>query len=269
MPRAKLRWSRSAWLRPCSWRWQGFWRSGGNDSCTAAPSQQSGTWDCGYAAPPRGCSTPLPRSPRRSRISFAWSARGKRSTLRKATSRSRRIANRDTRSVFRKRVPAALHAGWPVRLAVSLASAGADPALRSVHRPDALSSVDLEVELMATIAAIAHILAALALAPLFGRDYSPHQSTLCRPPRSAACAIVLRPLQAPAQGGRLQPHDTWIFVAGPVVGLAAPLVALAIVPLGGVPGLLAFPGDLVLLAYLLGLMRFRDRAGRARYRFRL
>ena len=49
---------------------------------------------------------------------------------------------------------------------------------------------------------------------------------------------------------------TWIFVAGPVVALAAALVALAIVPLGGIPGLLAFPGDLVLLAYLLGLMRF-------------
>jgi formate hydrogenlyase subunit 4 len=49
---------------------------------------------------------------------------------------------------------------------------------------------------------------------------------------------------------------TWLFRAGPIVGLAAVLVALALVPLGGVPALLAFPGDLVLFAYLLGLARF-------------
>ena len=49
---------------------------------------------------------------------------------------------------------------------------------------------------------------------------------------------------------------TWLFRAGPVVGLAAVVVALALVPLGGVPALLTFPGDLVLFAYLLGLARF-------------
>jgi formate hydrogenlyase subunit 4 len=49
---------------------------------------------------------------------------------------------------------------------------------------------------------------------------------------------------------------SWIFRAGPVVGLASVLIALAIVPFGGVPGLLKFTGDLLLLAYALGLMRF-------------
>jgi formate hydrogenlyase subunit 4 len=49
---------------------------------------------------------------------------------------------------------------------------------------------------------------------------------------------------------------TWVFRAGPIVGLAAVFVALSIVPFGGRPALLAFPVDLVLLAYLLGLMRF-------------
>jgi formate hydrogenlyase subunit 4 len=38
--------------------------------------------------------------------------------------------------------------------------------------------------------------------------------------------------------------------------LACVTTAVLIVPLGGVPGLLAFPGDFLLLAYLLGLMRF-------------
>jgi formate hydrogenlyase subunit 4 len=49
---------------------------------------------------------------------------------------------------------------------------------------------------------------------------------------------------------------SWVFRAGPVVGLAAVLGALAIVPLGGAPAALSFRGDLVLLVYWLGLMRF-------------
>jgi len=40
---------------------------------------------------------------------------------------------------------------------------------------------------------------------------------------------------------------TWIFRAGPIVGLAAVVAAMALV---------AFPGDSILFAYLLGLMRF-------------
>jgi formate hydrogenlyase subunit 4 len=49
---------------------------------------------------------------------------------------------------------------------------------------------------------------------------------------------------------------TWVFRAGPIVGLAAVLVATVLVPLGGEPAPLAFTGDLILLACVLGLMRF-------------
>jgi len=49
---------------------------------------------------------------------------------------------------------------------------------------------------------------------------------------------------------------TWVFRSGPVVGLAAVLIAFLIAPFGGGVALLAFPGDLVLFAYLLGIMRF-------------
>ena len=48
---------------------------------------------------------------------------------------------------------------------------------------------------------------------------------------------------------------TWIFRAGPIVGLAAVLTATVLVPLGGLPATVSFIGDLVLFAYLLGLMR--------------
>lgn len=49
---------------------------------------------------------------------------------------------------------------------------------------------------------------------------------------------------------------TWVFRAGPVIGLASALACLPIVPLGGVKALSGFEGDLVLFAYLFGLMRF-------------
>ncbi len=49
---------------------------------------------------------------------------------------------------------------------------------------------------------------------------------------------------------------TWVFRAGPIVGLAAVSISLLLVPFAGVRALAAFPGDLVLFAYLLALMRF-------------
>jgi formate hydrogenlyase subunit 4 len=48
---------------------------------------------------------------------------------------------------------------------------------------------------------------------------------------------------------------TWVFRAGPVVGLACALAALALLPMGGFPGLVAFPGDLLLLVGVLALSR--------------
>jgi len=49
---------------------------------------------------------------------------------------------------------------------------------------------------------------------------------------------------------------TWIFRAGPIVGLSAGLVALALLPIAGMPSLAAFGGDVVLFAYLWALARF-------------
>ena len=48
---------------------------------------------------------------------------------------------------------------------------------------------------------------------------------------------------------------TWIFRAAPILGLAVVLVTLTLVPLGSLKAINGFPGDLILLAYLFGLMR--------------
>lgn len=49
---------------------------------------------------------------------------------------------------------------------------------------------------------------------------------------------------------------TWVFRLGPVAGLAAVVAALALMSFAGCPALVFFPGDLVLFAGLLGVMRF-------------
>jgi formate hydrogenlyase subunit 4 len=49
---------------------------------------------------------------------------------------------------------------------------------------------------------------------------------------------------------------TWVFRAGPVVSVASALLAATMVPIGGRSAFVAFEGDFLVLAYLLGLARF-------------
>lgn len=49
---------------------------------------------------------------------------------------------------------------------------------------------------------------------------------------------------------------TYLFRAGPILGLAAVLAASLIVPLGAADAPVTFAGDLILVVYLLGLARF-------------
>ncbi|MCB9653260.1 MAG: NADH-quinone oxidoreductase subunit H [Deltaproteobacteria bacterium] len=49
---------------------------------------------------------------------------------------------------------------------------------------------------------------------------------------------------------------TWVFLAGPVVGLITSVLALSLLPVGMHPAALSFEGDFVLFACALGLGRF-------------
>ncbi|MBE0501048.1 MAG: NADH-quinone oxidoreductase subunit H [Desulfuromonadales bacterium] len=49
---------------------------------------------------------------------------------------------------------------------------------------------------------------------------------------------------------------TWVFLAGPVVGLVVPLLAALLLPFGGLTAPISFTGDLILFVYLFGLSRF-------------
>jgi formate hydrogenlyase subunit 4 len=57
------------------------------------------------------------------------------------------------------------------------------------------------------------------------------------------------------KGAVFSTTTTWAFGLGPALGLAATASALLLVPQGGLPGLISFSGDFVLLAYLLAAGR--------------
>ena len=109
---------------------------------------------------------------------------------------------------------------------------------------------------MAILASILHVLLALAAAPLLLGVVSRTKAVFGGrhgPPFLQTYYDIAKLLRRGAVYSRT---TTWVFRAAPVVGLAAVLAAVAVVPLGGVRGLLAFGGDIILLAYVLGLMRF-------------
>src|SRR5437763_11227200 len=58
------------------------------------------------------------------------------------------------------------------------------------------------------------------------------------------------------KGSVFSTTTTWVFRAGPVVGLTTAALAVLLIPLGGDSAPLSFTGDLIVLAYLLGLGRF-------------
>jgi formate hydrogenlyase subunit 4 len=107
-----------------------------------------------------------------------------------------------------------------------------------------------------SIAAVFHLVLALAAAPML--------LGVINRTKAWFAGRVGPPLLQPyfdlwkllGKGAVYSRTTTWVFRAGPIVALAAVLAALLLVPFGGAPAVFAFDGDLVLLAYLLGLARF-------------
>src|SRR5204863_8297348 len=58
------------------------------------------------------------------------------------------------------------------------------------------------------------------------------------------------------KGSVFSTTTTWVFRAGPVIGLVTAVIAVLLIPLTDARAPISFTGDLILLAYLLGLSRF-------------
>jgi formate hydrogenlyase subunit 4 len=63
-------------------------------------------------------------------------------------------------------------------------------------------------------------------------------------------------LKLAQKGSVFSTTTTWVFRAGPVVGLVTVALAALLIPLGDARAPISFTGDLILFAYLLGLGRF-------------
>jgi formate hydrogenlyase subunit 4 len=109
---------------------------------------------------------------------------------------------------------------------------------------------------MTTLASLIHVVLAFLLAPLLLGVINRTKAVFAGrrgQPLLQAYYDLWKLLQ---KGAVYSGTTTWVFQAGPVVGLASIVTALLVTPMGGVPGLLEFPGDFLLFAYVLGLMRF-------------
>lgn len=106
------------------------------------------------------------------------------------------------------------------------------------------------------LATLAHVLVLLAAPPLLVGVVNRTKSVFAGrrgPPVLQTYHDLAKLLR---KGSVYSTTTTWVFRAGPIVSLAAILVAGLLVPLGGLDAPLGFEGDLILFAYLLGLARF-------------
>ena len=109
---------------------------------------------------------------------------------------------------------------------------------------------------MLQLAAILHVLSALVLAPLLLGIINRTKSFFAGRRGPPLLQMYFDLFKLLRKGAVYSRTASWLIVAGPIVGLAAVSVALLLTPLGSVPALVSFKGDVFLLAYLLGLMRF-------------
>ena len=100
------------------------------------------------------------------------------------------------------------------------------------------------------------VLAALALAPLLFGIINKVKALFAGRQGPPVLQLYYDLLKLSRKGAVYSATTSWLFRAGPVVGVAAVTAALLLVPLGGTPAVFAFRGDFILALYLLGVARF-------------
>ena len=101
-----------------------------------------------------------------------------------------------------------------------------------------------------------HILLALALPPLLLGVINRTKAMFAGrngPPLLQPYFDLIKLFQ---KGSVFSTTTTWIFRAGPVVGLVTAAIAVLLVPLVNSSAPISFTGDMIMFAYLLGLSRF-------------
>ena len=107
----------------------------------------------------------------------------------------------------------------------------------------------------ALMAPLLRLVLALALAPLLLGVVNRVKATFGGRRGKPLLQVYFDVAKLLRKGAVFSTTTTWVFGLGPALGLAATASALLLVPQGGLPGLISFSGDFVLLAYLLAAGR--------------
>ena len=102
----------------------------------------------------------------------------------------------------------------------------------------------------------AELLLALALAPLCAGIINRVKAKFSRRHGKPLLQLYYDIFKLLFKGEVIGEGTTWVFSAGPVIAMISSVAALALLPLGGAASPLAFQGDFILCAYLLGMGRF-------------
>lgn len=108
----------------------------------------------------------------------------------------------------------------------------------------------------ALVESVAHVLLLLGLPPLLLGVIGRVKAMVAGRTGPPLCQSYYDLFRLLRKGAVYSGTTTWIFWAAPIVTLAATALSAALLPLAGARAPLAFDGDLVLFAYLLGLGRF-------------
>jgi len=109
---------------------------------------------------------------------------------------------------------------------------------------------------MTLVGTLAHLLAAFLLPPLLLGVIQRTKAVVAGRRGAPLLQPIYDLVKLFRKGVVLSRTTTWVFVAGPAVAVATAALAALLVPFGESSAPLAFPGDLVLYAYLFGLGRF-------------
>jgi formate hydrogenlyase subunit 4 len=106
------------------------------------------------------------------------------------------------------------------------------------------------------VSSIANLLVVLAFAPLLLGVINKTKAVVAGRKGPPVIQVYYDLVKLLGKGFVVSRTTTWVFLAGPVFSAVAPLVAVLLLPLGGRPALLSFPGDMLLFVSVFALARF-------------
>jgi formate hydrogenlyase subunit 4 len=106
------------------------------------------------------------------------------------------------------------------------------------------------------VSSIANLLVVLAFAPLLLGVINKTKALVAGRTGPPLVQVYYDLVKLLGKGFVVSRTTTWVFLAGPVLSVAAPLVAVLLLPLAGRPAWLSFPGDMILFVGVFALARF-------------